>query len=473
MIKSAVLRIIKTTAFEVFGPYACRLALSTHHEAGSPARLPIRARLAYYALQVMSLLIPLPRLMRDQEQAEIERPQIYDEHLLNLMVNRIYNLPDVQVDPEAPRRINVLVPAFTISTLSAGFFGVFNTALFIAGQGYRVRLVLFDNFNYDAGQLRESLSDFPALETLFERLEIEYIGARTQPLYVSPRDNCVATVWYSAYFAEKIAGLTGNRPFLYLIQDFEAAFYPFNSLYCMARRSYALRYHTLASSSALLAYLKCQALISDDPQLRSISFDNACSSSLYPAEHFLQEKTRPGKRLVFYSRPAVNRNMFEMAALALIGAFKQGAFAAEPWEFYGMGIGNTTVQLAPGVAVRQLPRMSLQEYQNVTKTFDLCLTLMSSPHPSLVPIDLAAAGAIVVTNTFETKTADYLTAISANIIPAAPELHALTQALVEGVRRTADIDARLRHANVRWPRHWSETWSAGHRALIDEVFADE
>lgn len=472
MIKSAMLRIIKTIAFEVFGPYACRLALATHHEAASPARLPARARMAYYALQGMSLVIPLPRLMRDQEKAEIERPQIYDEHLLNLMVNRIYNLPEVQVDPAAPRRINVLVPAFTISTISAGFFGVFNVALFIAEQGYRVRLVLFDNFNYDARQFREALARFPTMEKLFERLDIEYIGARTQPLRVSTHDNCVATVWYSAYFAEKIAGLTGQRPFLYLIQDFEAAFHPFNSLYCMARRSYALRYHTLASSSALLAYLRQQAIISDDPPLRASSFDNACSSSIYPAEQFRQAKAQSGKRLVFYSRPAVNRNMFEMAALALIEAFKQGAFAAEPWEFYGMGIGNTTVQLGPGVVVRQLPRMSLQEYQDVTKTFDLCLTLMSSPHPSLIPIDLAAAGAIVVTNTFETKTADYLTGISANIIPAPPELPALTQALVEGARRTADVEARLRHAEVNWPRSWDETWTDAHRAMIREVFAD-
>ncbi len=470
MNKAGILRITKSVAFELFGANACRLAMAAHQEGRSSDTLPPRAKLAFRWLRVLNGFVPLASLMKQQEKAEIERSQVYDRHLLNLMVNRAYDLPAVEVDNNAPRRINILVPAFTVSTISAGFFGVFNVAIFIAKLGYRVRLVLFDNFYYVEDEFRQALSKFPSMENLFDQLEVEYIGARDRPLVVSPSDNCVATVWYSAYFAEKISGATGNGPFLYLIQDYEAAFHPFNSQYCIARNSYNFRYHTLASSASLLNYLLVNGIVSKFDDLKAISFDNACSSSIYPASEFLQRKRSRKKKFVFYSRPAVNRNMFELAALSLIDAFGKGAFAGGDWEFYGMGIGNATVQLAEGVEVKQLPRMSLAEYEEVTKTFDLCLTLMSSPHPSLIPMDLAASGAIVVTNTFETKTSDFLRQISGNIIAAEPDLGSLSDAIAEGARRTEDLDARYENAEINWPGSWDETWSDSHRDFIREVF---
>ena len=45
---------------------------------------------------------------------------------------------------------------------------------------------------------------------------------------------------------------------------------------------------------------------------------------------------------------------------------------------------------------------------------------MYTPHPSLVPIEMASAGMLVVTNTFDNKTAEALAAISPNLIPAEP-----------------------------------------------------
>lgn len=473
MSRPLMLRVFKNIAFEVFGAYACRLALATHNEGRSPKALPNKVRFAYYTLKLMNFFIPLSALMRDQEKAEIERPQVYDEHLLNLMTNRAYDLPNVIVDAGEPRRINVLVPAFTISTISAGFFGVFNVALFIAEQGYRVRLVLFDNFYYREDEFRAALHRFPSMEQLFDRLEIEYIGSRTAPLRISPDDNCVATVWYSAYLADKISRETGGKPFVYLIQDFEAAFYPFNSLYCISRRSYDFHYHTLASSKSLLGFLKKNLIISNAAGLKNISFDNACSSSIYSEGQFAVEKARGKKRFVFYSRPAVNRNMFELAALALIDAFKQGVFGIDEWEFYGMGIGNTTIKISEDVEVEQLPRMPLKEYEEITKTFDLCLTLMSSPHPSLIPMDLASAGAIVVTNTFETKSSDYLTGISKNIIPASPNIAAISAAIQEGVVRVRDVTGRYVNAKINWPKSWGETWQDEHRNFIAEVFGND
>ena len=50
---------------------------------------------------------------------------------------------------------------------------------------------------------------------------------------------------------------------------------------------------------------------------------------------------------------------------------------------------------------------------------------MYTPHPSLVPIEMASAGMLTVTNTFENKTAEALAAISANLIAAEPTIEAV------------------------------------------------
>lgn len=455
----------------LLGRNECRAALVSYKE-GKPLQVnSLKAKIAYGAISVCGKLGVLPNMVKEHHKSELNVNTVYDEHLLSLMTNRAYNMPEVVVDGDLFRRVNVLVPAFSIDTISAGFFGVFNVALFIAKLGYKVRLVMFDNFYYSESEFKKALSKSPSMENLFDHVEVEYIGSRTAPLKISPKDDVVATVWYSAYFADKITKHTG-RKFLYLIQDFEAAFYPFNSLYCISKKSYNFDYHTLASSKSLLDFLKAKDILSQRDSAKEIYFNNACSSSIYSREEFYENKKGRARKFVFYCRPTVDRNMFEMSALALIGAYKRGAFQEHDWEFYGMGIGNATVRLSDNLEVKQLPRMPLKEYEEVTKTFDLCLTLMASAHPSLIPADLAASGAVVVTNTFETKTPEYLTGISKNIIPSYPDVESLVDAICEAVKRTNDVSSRYENSEINWPRSWDETWTENHRKFIHEVFSE-
>lgn len=180
----------------------------------------------------------------------------YTSDALNVTLNNIYNLPDVEIRENRPKTVNVLVPAFSIETISAGFFGVFNVAKLISSQGTNVRLVLFDNFYYNAMEFEKSLKNYPGIEDLFDIMEIEYIGSNYKPLYVSKEDRVVATVWYSAYFAKKIMSVINlDDPFLYLIQDYEAAFYPANSLHCLAHETYNMNYNALVSSETLFNFL--------------------------------------------------------------------------------------------------------------------------------------------------------------------------------------------------------------------------
>jgi len=79
---------------------------------------------------------------------------------------------------------------------------------------------------------------------------------------------------------------------------------------------------------------------------------------------------------------------------------------------------------------------------------------MYSPHPSYPPLDLAASGAVVVTNRFAGKTS--LEHYSPNILCADLDRDALVRRLAEGAELAADASARAANlARSRFERDWS------------------
>lgn len=395
----------------------------------------------------------------------------YDSHRLHLMLNRIYDLPDVVVDPNEKTRINVLVPAFEFKSMSAGFFGVFQVARFIARCGFNVRLVMFDNFYYNEAEFREKLKGYPDMVNLFDEVEVLYIGERKAPLRVSPDDNCVATVWYSAHFARKIMDEIGRRPFLYLIQDYETNFYAGGSSFCVADETYRFNFNALFSSQALQkSFVKNKIGRFASGEVKHTYFNNACARYLPDPETFLAHDSHMYK-LAFYSRPVVNRNMFELGALALCEAYRRGIFARNRWEFYGVGLGEATIRIARNVELRQMKRMNLADYQVAIGQFDLGLCLMASPHPSLLPFDLGGSGALVVTNTFGVKNQAYFNKLCKNVIATEPNLDDLVNGIAAAIQRIDDRETRLNNAlGMRYPDDWGQTFGPEHVRFIKEAF---
>ena len=84
---------------------------------------------------------------------------------------------------------------------------------------------------------------------------------------------------------------------------------------------------------------------------------------------------------------------------------------------------------------------------------------MYAPHPSLVPIEMASAGMVTVTNTYETKTAEAMKSISANILAVEPGISTLVAGLREAVAASTDGNARAQGAAVNWSRGWHEAFN--------------
>jgi hypothetical protein len=428
--------------------------------------------LAYTSLLIAERTGVAQPLISAFRKRSLTEMSVYDEMYLDAKLNRIFDLPKVVIDLERPRTINILVPAFDFNSISAGFFGVFQVALFIKkSTPHNVRLVLFDNFFFDLEKARNKIKGYPGMERLFDDLEVDYIGERKHPLRVSPEDNCLATVWYSAYFAAKIMSTIGShRRFLYLIQDYESNFYPGSSSSVVANESYKFNYAAFFSSKSLMDFFvknDIGGIASRD--LPVIHFNNACAANLMEREEFLQvHNQKPKKRLVFYSRPVVDRNMFELTAKAILVAYKEGIFNHAEWDCIGMGLGECTLKFDEENQSVCMPRMNLTEYIRSVASFDICLTLMASPHPSLIPMDLAGSGAVVVTNTFATKTNDYLQSLCANIIASEPTLPELVAALRQAKEVCTNLDERYRAAaGMNYPRTWEDTFNENHQVFVN------
>ena len=402
-----------------------------------------------------------------------DEPFVYTSEVLHRMTANIYNMPEVVVDSRRTATVNVLVPAFDIGSMSAGFFGVFHVALFLKQCGYTVRLVMYDEFHFDKAVISEKLRNYPGLETLLEDLEVEHIGGREAPLRVSPRDSCVATVWYSAYLARKIMAALGGGKFVYLIQDYEPAFYPGGSLFAFAQATYSFDHGALFSTKALQDhFLRYRiGIFSREGMENSTYFNNACNCLLKPEKDFIEGRAGKAKSLVFYSRPQVHRNMFELGALALQMAYSEGVFAGDEWKFFGVGLGQPAIELGPGVNMKQLERMNLRDYRETVSTFDVGLSLMASFHPSLVPFDLAGSGVKVVTNSFGIKDQAYFDSLAHGIIVSEPEVHALVVALRKAVAESADLNTRYRDAkNMKFPQSWADSFSENHVEFFRKIF---
>ncbi len=165
---------------------------------------------------------------------------------------------------------------------------------------------------------------------------------------------------------------------------------------------------------------------------------------------------RASRRLLFYARPEPHaaRNLFELGMLALSAAVTRGTL--DGWELRGIGTTalGRRLPLGRGAELELLSRAAQGDYGRLLGEHDVGLALMHTPHPSLVPIEMASAGMLAVTTRFENKTPEAMAAISPNIIAAEPTVDGVAAALAAAVAGVEDIERRLAGAAVDWARDW-------------------
>ena len=125
--------------------------------------------------------------------------------------------------------------------------------------------------------------------------------------------------------------------------------------------------------------------------------------------------------------------------------------------------------ISGGASLELLPRAAQRDYGALLRDHDVGLSLMYTPHPSLVPIEMASAGMLTVTNTFENKTPEALREISPNLIAAEPTVAGVAAALCDAAAAAGDAEARVRGSRVRWSRDWDRSFDAALLARISDL----
>jgi glycosyltransferase involved in cell wall biosynthesis len=372
---------------------------------------------------------------------------------------------------DAPQRINLLIPSVDLQHFFGGYIAKFNLAGRLAQRGLRVRILTVDPAGAMPPDWRATLARYVGRSDVFDRVEISF-GRESAAIEISPEDDFIATTWWTAHIARDALRQVEAERFLYLIQEYEPFTFPMGSYAALAEQSYRFPHFALFSSELLREYFRAHGLgvyaagrAAGDRD--SAAFENALSVVEPPTLKSLE--ARQVRRLLFYARPEPHaaRNMFELGILALQRALRDGLFL-DGWELNGIGTVRPGRRLAlgGGAHLNLLPRSGQSAYAELLREHDVGLALMYTPHPSLVPLEMASAGMLTVTNTFEMKTAVALTTISGNLIAVEPSVEGVADGLMVALAAVSDASRRVRGSHVAWSRSWDESFSD---ALLQRV----
>jgi hypothetical protein len=371
------------------------------------------------------------------------------------------------------RRVNLLIPTMDLRHFFGGYIAKLNLARRLVERGLRVRIVTVDPLGPLPPDWRRTVESYSGLSGLFDNVEIAF-GREATSIEVSTADTFIATTWWTAHIAVDALRSVGADRFLYLIQEYEPFTFPMSTYAALAAESYRFPHFALFSSELLRDYFRRHGIgvyargtaFGDQA---SVAFENAITAVTPPSRDQLARRERG--RLLFYARPEPHaaRNMFELGVLALSRAIEEGEFQSE-WELHGIGTVEHGRQISLGgrTMLELLPRADQASYARLLRDHDVGLALMYTPHPSLVPIEMASAGMLTVTNSFENKTPEALAAISRNMIAAQPTVDGIAAALREAALASTDFERRIRGSHVQWSNDWDESFGDD---LLDRVVA--
>jgi glycosyltransferase involved in cell wall biosynthesis len=380
---------------------------------------------------------------------------------------------DLAISSSSPQRVNLLIPTFDLQHFFGGYIAKLNLAARLAGCGQRVRVIAVDPVGPLPPNWKRQIEAYSGLDGLFDEVEVEF-GRGPSPIPVSSEDRFIATTWWTAHVAAAACRTIGRQRFVYLIQEYEPFTFAMGTYAALARQSYDFPHYGVFSTEFLRDYFRRHQIgvFAADVERgdhMSISFQNAITDVIAPTESELVRRDR--RKLLFYARPEDHaaRNMFELGVLALSRTLERES-ALDGWELWGIGtVGERrTVALGGGASLRLLPRSAQGEYAQLLREHDVGLALMYTPHPSLVPIEMAAGGLVTVTNSFENKTAQAMAAISENLIVVPPTIEGIVAGLRDAVAAAEDHATRIRASDVNWSREWATSLS---EPLLAEISA--
>lgn len=350
------------------------------------------------------------------------------------------------------------------------FYGGTSTALIVAGRiaelkKRKLRIVQ----TLKTGSVK-NLSDFfkkHGVKLEEEDLKVISVADRAYNVYgyisMHPDDIFVASAWWDAHL---ISQLPLKNKFIYLMQDFEPIFYNNSDLYVLAEETYkGDGFVPLCNTELIHSFMTSRSYPAFKKKDNSFWFEPAVSR----IETGLVEKKAEGekKRMFIYGRPNVHRNLFMTALNSVDLAFKLGFLDRNEWEVFMAGQDKLPdVQLTSGVTIKNLGKMSVEDYTAFSKGIDLAISPMMAPHPNYPTLEFASIGTAVVTTKYSNKQA--LDNYSKNIVVSDIGVDSIAGA----IKQAASLSYETRIKNVKQnhiPTDWKKTLDTPLKELLKKI----
>jgi len=296
-------------------------------------------------------------------------------------------------------------------------------------------------------------------------LETAYVPVGGEhELAITDDEILLTTSWWTT--RATLGSTVPREQVLYLLQEDERMFYAFGDERLMCSETLGERGFTVVvNTQRLLDHLGSP---DNYPHLaeEAIALTPAFPGGLPRDGADLGPRAEGKRRLFFYSRPENARNLFWRGGTVLSRAVEQGLIDPEVWELHLVGRRTPDLTFPRDTKPLVVEGLNWLDYQALVHTIDAALVLMDTPHPSYPPLDLAAAGVPVLTNTHGSK--QDLSDYSANILTAPSTV----EGLLEGMQRLLALsdDRSQRTANLRADsieRDWNTSLATTVDALVE------
>jgi hypothetical protein len=368
---------------------------------------------------------------------------------------------------EHEERYWILVPSLDPDIFFGGYKALIELVVGLASLTASITVVVCGQSYDDGSYFRHWSARQERIAAAFENIQIVSGASIAEPLCISPSDKIFAYSAWEAHLAHKLAAYTESGLFAWLVQEYEPIFQSYSAEHALVANAYRLPHYPIFNSMELKDYFRHNRLgvFAGEkvpvPQRDFAVFGHVLTNLKAPT--LIRLKNRHSKTLILYARPEAHakRNLFPLALIALNELVQEGSFVGS-WEFHGLGaLAETTIPLGQTYKLNLHAKMTEKDYVAFMDKIDVGLSLMYAPHPGLVAFEMASAGALVVTNTFDNRSATYLRGLSENVIPCEPTISGIKQALILAIASSNDFAARIRGAQISYchsARSWSEVF---------------
>jgi glycosyltransferase involved in cell wall biosynthesis len=280
-------------------------------------------------------------------------------------------------------RVAWIVPDFSMP-FYGGVLTILRTAEFMRSK-HHVQQIFVGFGAASAENLRIAISK--AYPDLAKHSEIYSLlpGQDINTLNLGELDASICTLWTTAY---PMLGLRNVRQKFYFVQDYEPLFYPAGSTSLLAEATYKFGYIAICNTQSLAELYR-------ELGGEAYHFDPSVDENVFYLDQNRKKDSSKPVLIFSYARPGHPRNCFEIIA----AAFKDvKSKLGDQVQIITAGADWAPREYALEGVVEHLGLLSYEQTGDLYRACDIGVVAMATRHPSYLPFELMACGAVTITN---------------------------------------------------------------------------